>query len=432
VRFQTTFQSLRVRNYRLFATGQLVKLIGVWVTFIAQDWLVLHLSGDSASAVGLVTALQFTPVMLLTLVAGRLADRYDKRKLLLLANTAWAVLSVCLAVLVATDAVQLWHVFAFAALLGTATAIETPVRQSFVSELVGHTLLPNALALSAATFNTARIAGPALAGAAIALLGTGPTFLLATVAAVAPLVSLSRMRPAELHREVLPPRAEREAARIVDGLRYVRSRSDLMLPMALVAVVGAVGFNFQITLAVLSKVNFHTGAAAFGVLTTLLAVGSLVGALAGTWRRARPSAYRVIGAAVAFGLFATLAGLAGAYLLVAALLLPTGFFAVYFTQAANQRVQMGSDPAFRGRVMSLYVLVFLGTTPLGAVLVGAWAERFGAPSAIWLGGLASLLAGAAALLWQLRQRGERLRVRLLPMPRVYVVRAVAPGAPVSV
>jgi MFS family permease len=221
-RLHKTFQSLTVRNYRLFATGQLVKLIGVWMMFVAQDWLVLQLSDNSATAVGITVALQFTPILLLTLLGGALADRYDKRKLLLAANAGFALLAILLAVLVLTGVVQLWHVFVLAGLLGVFNAIENPVRQAFVSELVGNTLLPNALALNSVVFNSARITGPAVAGGAIALFGLGPAFLIATSAAIAPLVSLSRMRPSELFREPLPPRAERARARITDGLAYVR------------------------------------------------------------------------------------------------------------------------------------------------------------------------------------------------------------------
>lgn len=421
-RVRKTFQSLTVRNYRLFATGQLVKLIGVWMMFVAQDWLVLDLSGDSATAVGITVALQFVPVLLLTLHGGALADRYDKRKLLLVANAGFAGCAVVLAVLVATGAVQLWHVFAGAAAMGAATAIENPARQAFVSELVGERLLPNALALNSAVFNMARIAGPAAAGVAIAVAGIGPAFLIATFAAVSPLVSLAWLRPDELHRKPLPPPAERAKASVSDGLRYVWNRHDLVLPIALVSVVGAAGFNFNVTLPVLSKVVYETGAAAFGLLAAALAAGSLAGALAGSWRRSRPSAYVVLGAAVAFGFFSMLVGFASPYWLVLALLLPTGFFAVFFAQAANQRVQLGSDAAHRGRVMAVWVLVFLGTTPLGALVVGWWSEHFGATSAIWLGGLMSLVAGAVGLVWQLRYHGHRLRLRVRPLPKLYVVR----------
>src|SRR3954453_6613735 len=214
----TTFRSLQVRNYRIFATGQLVKLVGVWMMFTAQDWLVLDLSGNSTGALGSVAALQFVPVLLLTLYSGRLADRYDKRHLLVISNAAFAITAVVFAILVASGVVRLWHVFLFAGLLGIANAIETPVRQAFVSELVELPLLPNALALSAATFNTARIGGPALAGVALAAFHTGPVFLIATVLAIAPVFSYTRMRTKDLYRTA--PAAQKDA-RILDGLSYV-------------------------------------------------------------------------------------------------------------------------------------------------------------------------------------------------------------------
>ncbi|MFJ6164129.1 MFS transporter [Micromonospora orduensis] len=419
-KLSTMFQSLQVRNYRLFATGQLIKLIGVWMMFIAQDWLVLDLSDNSATALGVVTACQFTPVLLLTLFSGRLADRYDKRVLLFAANAFWTVLALGMSVLVLTDLVQLWHVFAFAALLGTANAVETPVRQAFVSELVGTPLLPNALSLNAAVFNSARIVGPAVAGLAIAAFDVGPVFLFTALSSVAPLVNVVRMRTAELHRDALLPRDERASAKVIDGLRYVWRRPDLLLPMAVMSVIGMSLFNFQLTLAALAKTVFHTGAASFGLFSTALAVGALCGALSGTGRRSRPSVWLVLGAAIACASFGTLVGFAGTYWLVVALLVPTGFFMVFFAQAANQRVQLGVDAAFRGRVMALWVLVFLGTNPVGAPLIGWVAERFGAGASIWMGGLISLAAALTALTWQLRRSGARLRFRVLPMPRFYV------------
>lgn len=422
-KLNSTFQSLQVRNYRLFAIGQLVKLIGVWMMFIAQDWLVLELSDDSATALGVVTALQFVPVLLLTLLSGRMADRYDKRLLLFIGNATWSVLALGMSGLVVTGVVQLWHVFVFALLLGVANAIETPVRQAFVSELVGGSLLPNALSLSAATFNTARITGPALAGVAIALFDVGPVFLVSAVSSLAPLVAVVRMRPGELHREALLPIDERDSARIVDGLRYVARRPDLLLPMALMSVMGMVLFNFQLTLAALAKTVFNTGAASFGLFTTALATGALAGALASGGRRERPSVYLVIGSALTFAVLGTLVGLAPTYWLVVVLLIPTGFFMVYFAQASNQRVQLGVDAAFRGRVMALWVLVFLGTNPVGAPLVGWVAEEYGAGVSIWLGGLISIVAAVLALVWQLRRTGGRLRLRLRPMPRLYVIHA---------
>lgn len=423
----TTFRSLTVPNYRRFATGQLVKLIGVWMMFTAQDWLVLELSGDSPGALGIVTALQFLPVLLLTLWGGKLADRHDKRLLLIISNAAFAVTAVIFAGLVAAGVVVLWHVFLFAGLLGIAGAIETPVRQAFVSELVEFPLLPNALALSAATFNTARIAGPALAGVAMAIFETGTVFLVATVLCIAPVFSYWRMRTADLYREGGPSRNAADT-RVVDGLRYVRARNDLLLPIALMAVVGMIGFNFPVTLAALAKINFNAGPSSFGLLTTALAVGALGGALAGSARRRRPSAYVVLVAAIAFALSEVAVGFAPTFWAAMLLLVPTGFFSIYLAQAANHRVQMGVHAAYRGRVMALYVLVFLGSTPIGATLAGWWGEGYGVPSSIWMAGLICLVASLAALVWQLRSTGATLRLRIRPRPRLTVVAAAAPAA----
>jgi MFS family permease len=312
-------------------------------------------------------------------------------------------------------------VFVFAVLWGTVTAIETPVRQSFVSELVGRQLLPNALALSSATFNSARVIGPAVGGLAIAIFGTGTAFVVNALAYVAPLMVLFMMRPAELHRDGLAVgRVAAADARVSDGLRYVRHRPDLLLPLGLMLVIGLVGFNFQLTLAVLAKNVFHSGAASFGLLTTALAVGALGGALAGSRRQARPSVWTVLGAAVAFGALEIASGLMPTYVTTAVVLVPTGFFMLCLAQAANQRVQLGVDAELRGRVMALYVLVFMGTNPIGAPILGWLAETFGPRASIWLGGLISLLVGGAALALRLRMTGARVRMRLAPVPRLYV------------
>jgi len=426
-RLGTTFQSLRVRNYRLFASGQILKLIGVWMQFIAQDWLVLELSNDSAYALGVVTALQFAPVLLLTLYGGKLADRHDKRRLLIGAHGVFSVLALGLGILVATDTVTLTWVFVFAALMGTVNAIETPVRQAFVSELVTRELLPNALSLSAATFNSARVIGPALAGLAIALAGTGPVFLLNTATYLAPMIFLLRMDVSHLHRE----QKMTQDTRIRDGLRYVWHRGDLLLPIALLFVVGLAGFNFQLTLAVLAKTVFGTGAEQFGLLSTALALGSVGGALAGSGRRSRPSVYVVLGAAVGFGALETLVGFAPNFWSTALLLIPTGFFMIYFAQATNQRIQLGTDAAYRGRVMALFVLVFIGTTPVGAPAIGWLSEHFGPRLGIWAGGLMSLVAALVVLGWQLRRSGARIGLRLLPLPKLYVIAPREVPAPVT-
>ncbi len=427
-RLGTTFQSLKVRNYRLFLSGHITKLVGVWMQFTAQDWLVLSLSNNSPYALGVVSALQFLPVLLLTLYGGKLADRYDKRILLIAANAVFSALALTMGVLVATDRITLHWVFLLAAMMGTANAIETPVRQSFVSELVPRELIANALSLSAATFNTARIVGPAAAGVAIWLVGTGPVFLLNTLTYLAPMIFALRMRPAELFREA---RTGVATARIRDGVRYIRRRPDLVLPLALLLVVGLLGFNFQLTLPVLAKNVFGVGPGKFGLLTTALAIGALAGALAGSWRRARPSVYIVLVAAIVFGGLETVVGFAPTFWSTFALLVPTGFFMVYFAQATNQRIQLGTDAAYRGRVMAMFVLVFLGTTPFGSIVVGWLSEQLGPRLGVWLGGVVSLAAAVVALTWQLRHSGARIGLRLRPWPRLVVREPVAvPGAAV--
>ncbi|MEV0741829.1 MFS transporter [Streptomyces sp. NPDC050549] len=390
---RTPFRSLAVHNFRLFAVGQVVSVAGTWMMVTAQDWLVLSLTGDSGTALGTVTALQFTPLLLFTLYGGRLADRYDKRLLLGVANLVSGALALVLAVLVLTGSVRLWHVHLFALGLGTVNAVEVPARMAFVSEMVGPDLLPNASALSAAYFNTARVLGPSLAGLLIAALDVGPVMVLNALSYLATVIALRRMRPGELSR---PERAAR-AARVIDGLRYVRSRPDLVVPLTLVAVIGLFGFNFQLTLPLLARTVFDSDAAAFGLLTAAFAAGSLLAAFATTLRGGRPTAPAVTGSALVFGLLESVAGWAPDYPTAAVLLGLTGFAALYFAQAANHRVQLGSDPAYRGRVMALYTLILQGLTPLGALLVGWLTVRHGARSGLYAGGLVSSAAAITAL-----------------------------------
>jgi MFS family permease len=431
----TTFQSLSVRNYRLFFGGQLGKLNGVWMMFVAQDWLVLELSGNSATALGVVTGLQFAPVVL-SLYGGQLADRSDRRRLLTIVNTLAGVLALILGVLVVTHLVTLWVVFVFAALLGSVNAIENPVRQSFISDLVEPALLPNALGLTSAAFNIARIVGPAVAGVAIWLVGLGPVFLVTGLFFLISPLCLWRIRAADLygvgpdgrggygHSPYAEARKASGEARIRDGIAYVRSRQDLVLPLALLLVVGLAGFNFQLTLPVMAKNVFGTGAQQFGLLTTALAVGALAGALVSGARRTRPSVYAVLGSGMAFGFLEMVAGFAPTFWSTAVLLVPTGFFMIFFAQATNQRLQLGVTAEYRGRVMSLFVLVFMGTTPIGGPLVGFLSQHLGPRVGIWGGGFISLLGALGALTWHLRRSGERLRVTLHPL-HVEVVDAPA-------
>ncbi|WP_424883981.1 MFS transporter [Streptomyces sp. SAI-126] len=388
-----TFRSLSLRNFRLFAAGQIVSVTGTWMMVTAQDWLVLSLTGDSGAALGLVTALQFTPVLLLTLYGGRLADRYDKRALLVGANLVSGVLALLLALLVLTGTVRLAHLYVAALSLGLVNAVEIPTRMSFVSELVGSDLLPNASALSTAYFSTARVVGPAGAGALVAWLGAGWVMLFNGFSYLAAVAGLLMMRPGELHRG--PVRTG--GSGVVDGLRYVASRRDLTLPLALVAVVGLFGLNFQVTLPLIARTVFDADATSFGLLTTAFAAGSLLAALVTTARTGRPPSTLVTGSALVFGALEVAAGWAPTFAAAMVSLFLTGLASTYFAQAANHRIQLGTRADQRGRVMALYTLILQGTTPVGSLLVGGTSGVLGARSGLWLGGLVSAAAGAVAM-----------------------------------
>ncbi len=280
-----TFSSLRVRNYRLFAAGQLVSLTGTWMQRVGQDWLVLRLSHNSGTAIGITTGLQFLPILLFGLQGGVIADRFSKRKLILATQVTMGLLALGLGLLDLFGAVSLYDVYVFAFLLGMATAVDNPTRQAFVSELVGSAELPNAVGLNSATFNAARIFGPAVAGLMIDGVGTAWVFLANAASFVAVITGLLMMRPAEL---ISAPRLVRQSGNLREGLSYVRHNKELLVPIALVGVVGTFGINFQITLALVDKVVFHKGAASFGLLSSMLAGGALLGALLAA-RRTHPT-----------------------------------------------------------------------------------------------------------------------------------------------
>jgi MFS family permease len=387
-----TFRSLRVRNYRLFASGQVVSLSGTWAQRVAQDWLVLRLSHNSGSALGLVTALQFLPVLLFGLYGGLLADRYDKRRLLVGAQAAMGLLALALGLLDLTHTVALWHVYALAFALGLASVVDTPTRQAFVSEMVGQQDLPNAVSLNSATFNASRIIGPAIAGLAIARWGTGVVFLGNAASYVAVIAGLLRMRPSELHRS---PVSGRREGQVREGVRYVLERRRLAVPILLVFMVGTFGLNFQITLALVAKLVFHRGASQFGLLTSAFAFGSLLGALASA-RRSSPTARAMVLAALGFGVLEVVVGLAPTFLSMMVLLVPTGALVLTFTTTANALVQLGAEPAVRGRVMAIYVLVFLGGTPAGAPLIGVVAEHLGPRASLTFGGVVVAVSAVVA------------------------------------
>lgn len=392
---------LAVRNYRLFAGGQLVSLTGTWMQLTAQDWLVLQLGGGGV-ALGAVLAAQFTPVLLLSLWAGVLADRYDKRRLLLATQTSGAVLSGVLCVLVATGAISLPLLLVLAALLGCATAVDGPVRQAFVVEMVGPDLVGPGVALNSVTFNSARIVGPSVAGLLIAAVGTAPVLGINVVSYLAVLGALVAMRAGELRPA---RRLRREPGQLRAGLAYVRGRRELLLPIVLVGVVGTFGLNFPVTLALMARLTFHGTAATYGLLTSLVAVGSLAGAVLAT-RRSRPTPMLVAGAALAFGVAEAVAGLMPTLALTAVALVVTGATLLTMTTAANASVQLAAGEAMRGRVMALYILVFLGGTPVGAPLVGALVQAAGPRSGLVVGGAACAVSAIVVGLLLRRQAAQ--------------------------
>lgn len=413
-------QSLKVRNYRLYSFGQLVSLTGSWAQQIAQDWLVLQLT-DSGTALGLVTALQFAPALLFSLYGGALADRGDKRRLMLATQTGMALTALTLGLLDITGVVRVWQVMLLAAVLGVITALDNPIRQSFVIEMVGPADLPNAVALNSTTFNLARIVGPAVAGVVISAYGTSWAFLGNAASSIAVLAGLGLMRRAELFPA---PPVDRAPGQYRAALRYVRRRSDLLLPMLLMFVLGTFGYNYQITIALIAKQVFHRGADTFGLLSASLAIGAVAGALTASLRRRRPTRLFLLVAAAGFSLTELLAGTMPSFGLTALALIPAGFAMITMAQAANATVQLGVEPSMRGRVMGLYVLCFMGGTPVGAPFVGWLAELFGPRWAMLGGALICLVATAviAGLLARrrnvgladLRDRLDDVRSRLHP------------------
>ncbi|SOE00893.1 Predicted arabinose efflux permease, MFS family [Blastococcus haudaquaticus] len=419
-----SFRALRVRNFRIYASANLVSLTGTWMQRIGQDWLVLQLSGDSGVALGLITALQFGPSLLLSMYGGVLADRYEKRRTLLICQALMGLLALVLAILVATDAVALWHVFALAAGLGSVAAIDLPVRQAFVSEMVGSALLTNAVSLNSTIFNGARLVGPAVAGLLIGASSgnTAPAFFVNAASFAFTIAALAGMRASELRPSTPVARAK---GQLREGLRYTRAHPDLLLAMGLAFVIGTFGFNYQVTIALMAREQFGLGAEAFGLLSTTFAVGSLTGALLSTRRSVRPRQRFLVISAVVFGLFTVVAGLMPGYASFALLLVPTGAAALVFSVANNSFVQLGVDPQMRGRVMALYFMSFMGGTPVGAPLIGWISEHLGAPWGLILGGAVCVVAGLGAAAWLARGRRVRLEGALRP-PRLRL-RVGAPG-----
>ncbi|MEV5705121.1 MFS transporter [Actinoallomurus sp. NPDC052274] len=379
---------MRNRNYRLFAGGQVVSNTGTWMQRVAQDWLVLDLTHGSGAALGITTGLQFLPLLLFGLYGGVLADRYRKRRVLMVTQAVMGALALVLGLLALTGTAQVWHVYALAFGLGMATVVDNPTRQTFAVEMVGPADLSNAIALNSAIFNMARILGPAVAGVLIAAIGTAPVFLVNAGSFGAVLLGLYLMREDELHLKAPVPRAK---GQLREGLQYVRQRRDLVMMLTLVLFVAAFGMNFQMTTALMSRQVFHSGASSFGFASTMLAVGALSGSLLAA-RRRNLRMRLLFGAATIFAVLEMASGLMPNYVSFLVLLVPTGMALLTFNTAANAVMQLSVPAEMRGRVMGLYMLVFAGSSPIGSPLIGWLAEIFGPRSSLIIGGVVSLAA----------------------------------------
>ena len=413
-----TFHSLRVRNYRVYFIAQLISVSGTWMQSIAQAWLVLHLTGSGVD-LGIVTGLQFLPVLLFGPFGGLVADRLDKRKLLFATQTAGGLLALTLGILTVTHVVQLWQVYVLAGLLGVVNLFDNPARQTFVMEMVGREDLPNAVSLNSVVMNASRVVGPAIGGLVIVLFGLGICFFVNAVSYVAVLIGLAMMRVADLHRT---PPVERARGQVRDGLRYVWRTPPLRNTLIAMAVIGIFAYNFSVTLALLAKVTFHGGAGTYALLTSCMGVGAIIGGLFAA-HRAKPTPRLLHTLALVFGVLLCGVAFAPSLVVVSVVIVFMGAASIGFIATANATLQLQAEPAMRGRVMSLYAMAFLGSTPIGAPLVGAIAQWSNPRIAIAVGGVATVLA-AGVLSWRHGTVGAGKRRPTEAAARAAEVRAV--------
>jgi MFS family permease len=401
------FRSLRGFNYRTWAVGALVSNVGTWMQRTAQDWIVLtQLTHHNATSVGIVMALQFGPQVLFLPWTGFAADHFDRRKLLFATQAAMGTLALGLGLLTVTGIVQLWQVYVFAFLLGCVTAFDAPARQTFVSDLVVEADVSNAVALNSTSFNAARMIGPAIAGVLIAAVGSGWVFLINAASFVAVLFSLSVLHVGELH---LRSRATRTRGSLVEGFRYVWRRPDLKALLLMLFLIGTFGFNFPIFIATMSVSVFHKGAGQFGLSTSIMAIGSVTGALVSA-RQSKPRMARLLAGAAVFGLGVTLAAVMPSYGLFCAVLVIIGMAAQTFTTTTNSTVQLATDPVMRGRVMAILLAIALGGTPIGAPLVGWVADTFGPRWALGVGAASGFGAAIVGIHYLIRHNHLRVRI----------------------
>jgi len=387
-----TFSSLSVRNYRLYFFGQIVSMSGTWIQSVAQMWLVYESTG-SGVALGVVTALQFTPVLVAGMWGGIVADRFDKRKILIATQAAAALLAALLGTLTAFGAIELWMIYVLAFALGSVSVIEVPTRQSFVFEMVGEDQLSNAVGLNSTVFTSARVIGPAVAGLLIAGVGIAWCFLINAVSFAAVIVSITKMNPDELHRGAP---VERARGQLREGLRYVWNTPVLRSSLLMMAIIGTIAFNFRILLPVMAEREFGGGAGTYGALSAVMGVGTVLGALFAASRR-QPTRKTLIYSAIAYGVLIVIAGLAPTLSLEMIALVPMGAAGIAFVVTANSTLQLNAKESMRGRVMALYSVVFLGSTPIGSPIVGWIGETFGVRAGFFISGFACLLAAAYAV-----------------------------------
>jgi MFS family permease len=393
------FRSLNSFNYRVWAGGAFVSNIGTWMQRTAQDWIVLtQLTHRNATAVGVVMALQFGPQVLLLPLTGFAADHFDRRKLVFATQAAMGMLALGLGILTVAGHVQLWHVYVFALLLGCVTAFDSPARQTFVAELVGEADLSNAVALNSTSFHGARMIGPAIAGVLIAAVGSGWVFLINAASFAAVLGSLSLLRIHELHRG---DRALRKTGSMAEGFRYVWKRPDLKALLLMFFLIGTFGANFPIFIATMSVTVFHAGASQYGLLTSIMAIGSVAGALLSA-RQEKPRMAALLAGAATFGFGFALAALMPNYWLFALALVVIGVSAQTFTTSTNSLVQLSTEPAMRGRVMAILLAVVFGGTPIGAPVVGWVADKFGPRWALGIGAASGFAAAVVGICYLLK------------------------------
>jgi MFS family permease len=390
------FRSLRVFNYRLWFIGALVSNTGAWMQRTAQDWIVLtELTDNDAAALGITMALQFGPLLLLMPVAGLIADRFNRRTVLLWTQAVQGALALGLGLLVVFGQAELWHVYAFALALGVATAIDAPVRQAFVSELVSEADLPNAVALNSTSFQSARMVGPAIAGVLVALIGAGPVFLINALSFAGVMASILAIRPATLRSS---PRLNKARGHISASFSYVRARTDIVVILIMVFLVGTFGFNFPIFISTMITVEYGAGSAEFGFLSSVMAVGAVFGSLLAARREEAKLSVVIISSAL-FGVACAVAAITPTYWSFAIALVAIGITSLSMMSTANAYVQTTTAPAMRGRVMALYLGIFAGGTPIGAPIVGWAANAFGPRWALSIAAFSGLLAAGIAITW---------------------------------